>query len=579
VLAVAAAGRVRFDIGAGFTVPVQVVFVPMLFALPVSIVPLLVCFALVFGMAIDVVRGCAPADRMLLEPGNSWFALGPALVLVGGSVKGPHAAAGLLLGALAAQFVADFVSNAIRERLRKGITIRELADEMRNVYLIDVCLTPVGLAIAFAAEGRAWSVLLILPLFVVLGVFSHERRRRLEQLVELNDAYRGTALVLGNVVEADDQYTGEHCRDVLRLALDVASELRLDAHRRRNVEFAALLHDVGKIVVPNEIINKTGPLDDREWAIMKTHTVEGQRMLDEVGGFMREVGQIVRSSHERWTARLSRRPRGQGHPARVAHRLRLRRLQRDDDHALLPRRDVARDRGRRAPRQRRDAVRPMVVDALMRMIGREAAEAADESLAPSGYDQLPEPVAGALLSADGRRVRAMRLVTFRDPGGTVHVGELVRRAGARAARPDDALLADRRGREPAGASTSSPTWRSSPPCPSRRACATSTPSRGHVAAGWRRRGAEIPPACTRRPPSTSRTPPRFWARRGRRAPRGDRDARLRARDRRGGRRRGRDRGLHLMNDWSARDVQREEMTVGLGPRRARTSRRASAPGW
>jgi putative nucleotidyltransferase with HDIG domain len=119
-------------------------------------------------------------------------------------------------------------------------------------------------------------------------------------LIELNDAYRGTALVLGDVVEADDSYTGEHCQGVVLLALDVARELGLDAEERRNVEFGALLHDVGKIAVPKEIINKPGKLDDHEWAIIKTHTLEGQKMLERVGGFMREVGEIVRSSHERW---------------------------------------------------------------------------------------------------------------------------------------------------------------------------------------------------------------------------------------------------------------------------------------
>ena len=64
----------------------------------------------------------------------------------------------------------------------------------------------------------------------------------------------------------------------------------LDARRRRNVEFGALLHDVGKIAIPKEIINKTGPLDDDEWEIMRTHTIEGQQMLDTVGGVLAEVG-------------------------------------------------------------------------------------------------------------------------------------------------------------------------------------------------------------------------------------------------------------------------------------------------
>jgi HD-GYP domain-containing protein (c-di-GMP phosphodiesterase class II) len=171
---------------------------------------------------------------------------------------------------------------------------------MVSVYLIDAALFPVGLALAFAGEQRPWSILLILPLFALLSIFSRERRARLEQLIELNDAYRGTALVLGDVLESDDAYTGEHCKGVVQLALEVATEMRLDAGRRRRTEFGALLHDVGKLAVPKEIINKPGSLDEREWQVIKMHTIEGQRLLDRVGGIMRDVGAIVRSSHERW---------------------------------------------------------------------------------------------------------------------------------------------------------------------------------------------------------------------------------------------------------------------------------------
>ena len=74
--------------------------------------------------------------------------------------------------------------------------------------------------------------------------------------------------------------------------------LRPDA--LRDLEFGALLHDVGKIAVPKEIINKPGPLTEDEWLVIKTHTIEGQRMLDRVGGLLSEVGRIVRSSHEKW---------------------------------------------------------------------------------------------------------------------------------------------------------------------------------------------------------------------------------------------------------------------------------------
>jgi HD-GYP domain-containing protein (c-di-GMP phosphodiesterase class II) len=300
VLMLAVAGRVRFDFGAGFTVPTQIVFVPMLFALPVGQVPLLVALALGLGAVPDIVSRKTPASRALVCFANSWFAIGPAVVLAAGGAHSPSTQIPLLVTALAAQVTGDFCSNALRERLRSGISVRELADEMSTIYLIDVAFSPVGMAVAFATQHRPWAILLMLPLFAVLGVFSRERRARLDQLIELNDAYRGTALVLGDVVESDDAYTGEHCKGVVRLALDVAAEMGLDAHQRRCIEFGALLHDVGKLAVPKEIINKPGALDEREWSIIKLHTIEGQRLLERVGGIMCEVGVIVRSSHERW---------------------------------------------------------------------------------------------------------------------------------------------------------------------------------------------------------------------------------------------------------------------------------------
>jgi putative nucleotidyltransferase with HDIG domain len=140
----------------------------------------------------------------------------------------------------------------------------------------------------------------VIPGLALLAMFARERKDHLESLLELNNAYRGTALVLGDVVEADDGYTGNHCKSVVRLTLAVGHELGLTAEQRRNLEFGALLHDVGKIAIPKEIINKPGQLDADEWVIIKTHTIEGQKMLDRVGGFMRDVGLIVRSHHERW---------------------------------------------------------------------------------------------------------------------------------------------------------------------------------------------------------------------------------------------------------------------------------------
>ncbi len=112
------------------------------------------------------------------------------------------------------------------------------------------------------------------------------------------------------MVEADDEYTGSHSRHVVDLVMSVAGELKLSPTDRRDAEFVALLHDVGKIRIPAEIINKPGPLDARERAIIETHTIEGEKMLDQVGGLIGHVGRLVRSCHEHYD--------GNGYPDKLA---------------------------------------------------------------------------------------------------------------------------------------------------------------------------------------------------------------------------------------------------------------------
>jgi putative nucleotidyltransferase with HDIG domain len=244
-----------------------------------------------------VTTGEIPPSRLLNTSSNAWFAVGPVAVFEIAGVAPAHASAAILVAALAAQFAVDFAAVVVREAITRGTDLATLLRETW-VYAVDAALSGVGLVVARDASPAA--VLTLVPLLGLLSLFGHERRRRLEGLLELGSAYRGTALVLGDVVEADDGYTGKHCKSVVALALEVADVLSLDAQRRRNLEFGALLHDVGKIAIPKEIINKPGKLDAAEWTVIKTHTLEGQKMLERVGGFMREVGLIVRSHHERW---------------------------------------------------------------------------------------------------------------------------------------------------------------------------------------------------------------------------------------------------------------------------------------
>jgi putative nucleotidyltransferase with HDIG domain len=292
--------RIEFEIGTGSAIPTQIVLVPMLFLLPVGAVPLVVAGCLVAGYVLDA-RDGIHLDRVLLRLVNSWHALGPALVL---GLAGEGAPSWNLLPlyvlALGAQWSFDFGACVTRDWLGLGVSPRSQIKYWKSVLSVDAALAPVGLLVAFAAVSMPWAFVVPLPLLALLGVFAQERRARIDHALELSAAYRGTALLLGDVVEADDEYTGSHSRDVVDLVLDVCDALGVDARARRDAEFAALLHDVGKIRIPSEIINKPGKLDAEERAIIETHTVIGEELLRKVGGVLSEVGAIVRSCHERW---------------------------------------------------------------------------------------------------------------------------------------------------------------------------------------------------------------------------------------------------------------------------------------
>ena len=100
-----------------------------------------------------------------------------------------------------------------------------------------------------------------------------------------------------------------HLEDVARLARAVATDLGLPADELDDVYRAGQLHDVGKIAIPEAVLQKAGPLDEREWELIGQHTITGERILS-ASPALRRVGEIVRASHERWD--------GKGYPDGLA---------------------------------------------------------------------------------------------------------------------------------------------------------------------------------------------------------------------------------------------------------------------
>jgi HD-GYP domain-containing protein (c-di-GMP phosphodiesterase class II) len=107
---------------------------------------------------------------------------------------------------------------------------------------------------------------------------------------------------LASALGERDRYTGEHSESVVELTARVGEALALDAEEIARVRTAALLHDIGKVGVPDAILHKPGPLDDEEWAFMRRHTLLGERILTAAPA-LAPVARIVRSSHERMDGR------------------------------------------------------------------------------------------------------------------------------------------------------------------------------------------------------------------------------------------------------------------------------------
>ena len=112
-------------------------------------------------------------------------------------------------------------------------------------------------------------------------------------------AYHAVLRSLAAALEARDGYTGEHSDDVRRLSAAVAARLGLDARAAGEVEAVALLHDIGKIGIPDGVLHKPGPLTPEEWELMREHPVIGERILRPLPG-LGDVATAVRHEHERW---------------------------------------------------------------------------------------------------------------------------------------------------------------------------------------------------------------------------------------------------------------------------------------
>jgi len=173
---------IRFPIGAGFVVPSYLVLIPMLVLLPAGLVPLLAAAGLVAGTLVQALKGRVEAERVVLSVPDAWHSLGPAAVLLlAGTVHGVAEQTLLCLAAFVAASVVDLLSATVREAAILGLATRVQLRVIAQVWLIDACITPIGLIVAISAREYPATIALLLPLLGLLLLISNERNARIEQ--------------------------------------------------------------------------------------------------------------------------------------------------------------------------------------------------------------------------------------------------------------------------------------------------------------------------------------------------------------------------------------------------------------
>ncbi len=129
------------------------------------------------------------------------------------------------------------------------------------------------------------------------------RVHALGQVKRLNDDLdhaEAVVLSLARAVEAKDTTTGDHCDRLIRLSRAFGEYIGLDEKQIRTLERASILHDVGKIGIPDSILLKPGKLDEGEWDVMKTHPIMGEEICHPLKS-LSDVCPIIRHHHEKWS--------------------------------------------------------------------------------------------------------------------------------------------------------------------------------------------------------------------------------------------------------------------------------------
>jgi putative nucleotidyltransferase with HDIG domain len=292
-----------------------------------SLIPLVMA-AVLFGAAAAALVGAAsmlsdrrgPLERFAIYAGGRALA-GCTAAVAAAAVQEQFAGAGLghlFVAAAAAGLAAtlvEFLVAALTLRVRHGTSIAELWRLARVHALVTVALcAPVAALFVHAYRGAGIWVLafFVIPVAAARAAFGmHAPQEQLiaaledtnAQLEFANSRLRrinmSFAEALVKAIDGRDAYTAGHSKAVAEYSRDIARELGLDQSEVERIHLCGLVHDIGKIGVRAEVLEKRAALDEGEWDEMRRHPAIGEAILLEVPGYD-DMADVVRSHHERW---------------------------------------------------------------------------------------------------------------------------------------------------------------------------------------------------------------------------------------------------------------------------------------
>ena len=168
---------------------------------------------------------------------------------------------------------------------------------MWNFFHI-LAFLPVGAIIALLYRHGVWTIaLFIIPLFLA--------RYSFQLYLDMRETHINTVAALTSAIDASDPFTHGHSFRVSRYAMRIAREMGMSSKELETLEYASLLHDIGKIAIQNDILLKVGPLTDEEWASLRSHPDIGADIVEQLK-FLKVAVEVIRCHHER--------PDGTGYP-------------------------------------------------------------------------------------------------------------------------------------------------------------------------------------------------------------------------------------------------------------------------